>query len=91
MSDEDKGWRSSSWWDVLQNFVAHHTVHGCHDCPMIEVHPFGSVRCPHMPFPMEIFIDPLEPKPPPRGCPLLRGGAIVLTLEPPPEAKKTAR
>lgn len=68
---------------MADKLIRHKIVEGCHDCPMLENLGFGMIRCEYIEFPLEIFIDPLDIKPPPTGCPLLLG-SIVITLEDPP-------
>ena len=57
------------------------SVSGCHDCPILENHGFGQTSCRYFPFPMDIFIDPLDIRPPPSKCPLLEGGFIFISFE----------
>ena len=68
--------------------VAHKIpVSGCRDCPILETHGFGQASCRYLPFPMEIFIDPFDIRPPPTGCPLLNNGSIFICLEQPQEVE----
>lgn len=87
------GWRARFWQrDMADKMVHKIPVSGCRDCPILENHGFGQVSCRYLPFPMEIFIDPLDIRPPPSGCPLLNSGSIFIFLEKPPETEDmTAR
>ena len=68
---------------MAESLVTMVAVQGCHDCPMLENQGFGTMKCRFLPYPMEIFVDPLDLRPPPKGCPLLNGGLIFITLEAP--------
>ena len=71
---------------MADKLIKHKIIEGCHDCPMLEVLPFGDIRCEYVNL-EDVYVDPLDPKPPPPGCPLLYNGAIMITLGFPPDAK----
>ena len=62
-----------------------YVVHGCHDCPFLEVHAFGHVSCPHTELPEDLVVDPFNTQLPPKGCPLLNGGSVRVCLSLGPE------
>ena len=57
-------------------------VQNCCDCPMLVDSGFGTGECPYLPDPIEKVMDSFDLKPPPDGCPLLKGH-IVVTLQDP--------
>ena len=67
----------------------HRVVHGCHDCPLREVHAFIVVTCAYAAtLPTYQVVGSKEPITPPEDCPLRGGGTVTLILalpEPPPQ------